>query len=166
MPRSMRVIFLDIDGVLNSSRTKNPRDFPYLIDRKLLNRFKGLVRRTQARVVLSSTWRIDPIGLYAAKYYGVPFYDVCPDMPKRPRSDEIRAWLSHKRVRRFVVIDDEDDDLDDLPLFQPDSKIGLNAAVCRGAERYLKGKTDETMRAGVVKRIGQNIEALFKRNKS
>jgi hypothetical protein len=100
----MRVIFLDIDGVLNCSKTKNPRDFPYLIDRKLLKRFKALVRRTKARVVLSSTWRVDPIGLYAAKYYGVPFNDVCPDMPNRPRSDEIRSWLSHKRVSRFVDI--------------------------------------------------------------
>lgn len=31
MPLSMRVIFLDIDGVLNCSKTKNPRDFPTLL---------------------------------------------------------------------------------------------------------------------------------------
>jgi hypothetical protein len=41
-------------------------------------------------------------------------------MPKRPRRDEILARLKkHPRVTRFVVIDDEDDELDQLPLFQP-----------------------------------------------
>jgi hypothetical protein len=162
----MKVIFLDIDGVLNCEKTKNPRDFPYFVDRRLLIRFKNLVRRTRAKVVLSSSWRVDPVGLYAARFYGIPIFGVCPDMPSKPRSTEIRSWLSQRRVSRFVVIDDEDDDLDDLPLFQPSSKTGLNTAVCRGVERYLAGRTDETMRAGVVKRLGENIEGLFKRNKS
>jgi hypothetical protein len=162
----MKVIFLDIDGVLNCRTTKNPRDFPYFVDRRLVRRFKNLVRRTRAKVVLSSTWRIDPVGLYAARHYGIPVYSVCPDMPGKPRSAEIRAWLSKRRVSRFVVLDDEDDDLDDLPLFQPSSKTGLDAAVCRGVERYLAGRTDETMRAGVIKRLGENIEGFFKRDKS
>ena len=64
----MKAIFLDIDGVLNSEETDNPRNFPYFIDRRLLNRFKELVRITEAKVILSSSWRIDPIGLLAAKY--------------------------------------------------------------------------------------------------
>ena len=140
--------------------------FPYFVDRRLLRRFKALVDRTRAKVVLSSTWRVDPVGLYAARHYGIPFFDICPDMPKQPRSAEIRSWLSAKRVSRFVVIDDEDDDLDDLPLFQPSSKTGLNTAVCRGVEGYLAGKTDETMRANIMRRPGENIEGLFKRNKN
>jgi hypothetical protein len=45
--------------------------------------------------------------------------DTAPDMPKRPRREEILAWLKeHPNVKRYVVIDDEDDELDDLPLFQ------------------------------------------------
>jgi HAD domain in Swiss Army Knife RNA repair proteins len=85
----MKVIFLDIDGVLNCEKTPNPRKFPYVVDRKLLTRLKTLLERTGAKVVLSSSWRLDPIGLFAAKHWGVPFIDVCPDMPKRSRRDEV-----------------------------------------------------------------------------
>src|SRR5271170_3545479 len=53
----MRVIFLDIDGVLNCSKTHNPRKLPYVIDPKLRRRFERLLEHTRAKVVLSSTWR-------------------------------------------------------------------------------------------------------------
>ena len=89
----MRIIFLDIDGVLNCSSTKNPRKLPYVVDRKLLKRFTRLLQRTKAKVVLSSTWRYDPAGLFSAKHWGVPFIDCIPDMPHKPRSVEIKTWL-------------------------------------------------------------------------
>jgi hypothetical protein len=163
----MKVIFLDIDGVLNCDKTPNPRKFPYIVDKKLLARFKKLLDRTGAKVVLSSTWRCDPVGVFAAKHWGIPFIDVCPDRPRSPRRREITAWLAdHPRVTRFVVIDDEDDELDDLPLFQPSAKTGLTMEIVKGVERYLNGETDETIRDNAVSRIGQNISALFKRNKS
>jgi len=73
----MNVIFLDIDGVLNCEDTPNPRKFPYMIDPRLLSLLnKGLLARTGANVVLSSSWRTDPVGLLAAKYHDVPFIDV------------------------------------------------------------------------------------------
>lgn len=34
----MKVIFLDIDGVLNCKKTPNPRKLPYIVDRTLLAR--------------------------------------------------------------------------------------------------------------------------------
>lgn len=163
----MKVIFLDIDGVLNCDKTPNPRKFPYIVDKKLLARFKKLVDRTGAKVVLSSTWRCDPVGLFAAKHWGVPFIDVCPDKPRSPRRREIISWLAdHPRVTRFAVIDDEDDELDDLPLFQPSSKTGITREIVKSVERYLNGDTDETIRRNAVTRIGQNIRALFDRSKS
>ena len=163
----MKVIFLDIDGVLNCSRTPNPRGFPYVVDKKLLARLKRLLKKTGAKVVLSSSWRVDPVGLLAARHFGVPFMDVCPDMPTKRRSEEIRLWLArHPTVMRYAVIDDEDDGLDDVPLFQPSSKTGLSREIAQGVERYLTGKTDETMRASAIVRLAQNIEGLFKRDKS
>ncbi len=163
----MKVIFLDIDGVLNCERTRNPRKLPYVVDRTLLARLKTLLKRTGAKVVLSSTWRIDPVGLYAAKYWGVPFIGACPDLPRSPRCKEVQTWLAgHPRVTRYAVIDDEDDGLDDLPLFQPSSATGLTPEIMRGVARYLDGKTDETMRANIAVRVGQNIHSLFKRDKS
>jgi hypothetical protein len=163
----MRVVFLDIDGVLNCDSTPNPRNFPYIVDPKLLARLKKMLDRTGAKVVLSSTWRLDPVGLLAAKHFGVPFIDVSPDMPKRPRRDEVLTWLSkHPKVRRYAIIDDEDDELDDLPLFQPSCKTGITPEVVTGVERYLDGKSDETMRANLLVRVGQNVHSLFNRDKS
>jgi hypothetical protein len=37
----MKIIFLDIDGVLNCDKTPNPRKFPYVVDKKLLLRLYG-----------------------------------------------------------------------------------------------------------------------------
>jgi HAD domain in Swiss Army Knife RNA repair proteins len=128
---AMKVVFLDIDGVLNCNKTSNPRKLPYIVDRRLLKRLKRLLERTGAKVVLSSTWRYDPAGLFSAKCFRIPFIGVTPDMPKRPRRDEIRAWVKrHPRVTRLAVIDDEDDDLDELPLFQPSAATGLDEKHC------------------------------------
>jgi hypothetical protein len=163
----MKVIFLDIDGVLNCDKTPNARKFPYIVDKKLLARFQKLLDRTGAKVVLSSSWRCDPLGRLAARHYGVPVFDVCPDKPRSPRCKEMTAWLSgHPTVTRYVVLDDEDDGLDKLPLFQPSSKTGLTPEIVRGIEKYLNGETDETMRANAMVRLGQNIHSLFKRDKS
>jgi len=98
-----------------------------VVDRRLLARFKRLLDRTGAKVVLFSTWRYDPAGLFSAKHWGIPFIGIAPDMPKRPRRDEIRAWLKrHPKVTRFAVIDDEDDELDELPLFQTIGRDGAD----------------------------------------
>jgi hypothetical protein len=163
----MKVIFLDIDGVLNSSRTRNPRKFPYVVEPRLLRRLKKLIDHTGAKVVLSSSWRLDPIGLLAARYWGIPFIDVCPDKPRSARGQEVLSWLSaHPRVKRFVVIDDEDDELDGLPLFQPRGDRGLSPQIVKGVERYLSGASDRTMPLSPIVRVGQNVRSLFKRDKS
>ena len=163
----MKVIFLDIDGVLNCTRTPNPRKFPYVVDKRLRRRFLKLVNRTGAKVVLTSSWRLDPIGLLAAKHWRIPFVDVCPDMPKSPRRREVLSWLArHPRARRYAIIDDEDDGLDDLPLFQPSCATGLTPEIAKGVELYLNGQCEETMRASAIVRLGQNLHALFKRDKS
>jgi hypothetical protein len=163
----MKTIFLDIDGVLNCDATPNSRKFPYVVDEGLLARFRDLVKATGAWVVLSSTWRVDPVGLLAAKYYNVPFHDVCADMPGAPRCEELVSWLrEHPEVSRYVVLDDDDDCLDELPLFQPSSKTGLTPDIAKGIEDFLAGRSDKDMRANAITRLGQNIHALFGRDKS
>src|SRR4051794_19397850 len=158
----MKVIFLDIDGVLNSTHTANPRRFPYIADPELVTRLKDVLAKTGAEVVLSSTWRYDPVGILAARHFGIPFIDVTPDLPKQPRNLEIRQWLrAHPDVERFAVLDDEDDDLDDLPLFQPYSKTGLDPETAEGVVAYLDGRTDRDMRRSVLARVAQNVAAVL-----
>ena len=162
----MKVIFLDIDGVLNCSKTHNPRNLPYVIDPKLLTRFERLLERTGAKVVLSSTWRYDPAGLFSAKRQGIPFIGVTPDMPHKPRRKEILAWLKgHPKVARYVVIDDDDDGLDDLPLFQPSASTGLTEKIVTGVVDFFDGKTDKVMRSNRVVRIIENIHASLTQHK-
>jgi hypothetical protein len=158
----MKVIFLDIDGVLNCKKTPNPRKFPYVIDNELLVRFRRLLERTGASVVLSSTWRYDPAGIFSAKHYGVPFIDVTPDMPSEPRCKEILEWVrTHPEVNRYAVIDDEDDELDDLPLFQPSSRTGLTEKIVEAVTDYLNGTTDKDMRCNRFVRAVQNLHSVF-----
>ena len=161
----MKIIFSDIDGVLNCRRTPNPRKFPYVVDQRLLERFTALLTRTGAKVVLSSTWRYDPAGLFSAEYWGIPFIDVIPDLPEKPRRDEILAWLADRSdVERYVVLDDEDDELDGLPLFQPSSSTGLTDNVAAGIESYLAGTTDKDMRCSRFRRLFQNLKAMLKQH--
>jgi hypothetical protein len=156
----MKVVFLDIDGVLNRDRTPNPRKFPYIADKTLVRRLKKVLAYTHAKVVLSSTWRYDPVGLLAAKHFGIPFVDCIPDLPHRPRRDEIRRWLKkHPRVTRYAVLDDEDDELDDLPLFQPSAHDGLTAELAKALGDYLLIKTDQDRRRNAVVRLAENIMA-------
>jgi hypothetical protein len=159
----MRIVFLDIDGVLNCKRTSNPRKLPYIVDPPLLERFRHVLAQTRAEVVLSSTWRYDPAGLFSARHWGIPFIDVIPDIPHQPRRDEILAWLKgHGDVDRFAVLDDEDDELDALPLFQPSAATGLSDKVAAGLTRYLLGETDRDMRCNRLKRWFQNLHAMIR----
>jgi hypothetical protein len=154
----MKVILLDIDGVLNCKRTPNPRKFPFIIDPLLLQRLRRLIELSGAQVVLSSSWRFDPVGVLAAKHYEVPFVDAIPDEPDQPRCQEILDWLgAHPEVERFVVIDDEDDELDPLPLFQPSRRTGLTDDIVNAAADYLNGKSDKDMRRNKLVRLCQNL---------
>ena len=163
----MKIVFLDIDGVLNCSRTPNPRKFPFIIDATLLKRLERLLEITGAEIVLDSNWRYDPVGLLAAKYYGVPFTDTTPDLPGQPRCEPVLEWLRrHPDVERFIVIDDEDDELDELPLFQPLRRDGLTDDVVKAAADYLNGKTDQDLRRNKLARIFQNLSALVRGHKN
>lgn len=153
----MKVLFIDIDGVLNTTRTPNPRKLPYVAEKRLVTRFRKLLQRTGAKAVLISTWRYDPAGLFSAKFHGIPFIGCTPDMPHRPRRNEILRWLkAHPRVTRFAVIDDDDDELDELPLFQPSPREGLTPELAHKIAVYMTGKSNDDARRNPVIRMAEN----------
>ena len=139
--------------------------FPVHRGPELLKRLRRIVESTKAKVVLSSTWRYDPVGLVAAKHWGIPYIDITPDMPRQPRRKEILAWLKdHPRVDRFAVIDDEDDELDTLPLFQPSSTTGLSIKLANGVRDFLNGNRDTDMRHGSLERFAQDLHSVLKQH--
>lgn len=116
----MKVIFTDVDGVLNEdttpTRTKSRVVF---IDEEKLLRLKRIVDATGAKIVLSSTWRYgrntpglngDFLELQEAFHkVGLEFYSFTPvDAIGIRREMEIRAWLGmHPEVTRYIILDDE-----------------------------------------------------------
>ena len=114
----MRVIFLDIDGVLNSVLYDRERDREEgNIDRSRLPLLKRLVEETGAQVVLSSSWRKhwdrdaalrDGIGSELERTFrdaGIALFDKTPVADSR--AEEIALWLrAHPQVTRYVILDD------------------------------------------------------------
>lgn len=116
----MKIIFLDIDGVLNSVRYDRQRTIDQgNIDETRLQLIKKLVDATEARIVLSSSWRkhwekdiskCDAIGRdineVFAKYQ-LAIYDKTECLPNNDRAEEIREWLKLQgNVETFVIFDD------------------------------------------------------------
>ena len=125
----MKIIFVDVDGVLNTSRTQRrlacSNEFTFVDTRKVL-RLRDIVERTGAKLVLSSTWSLgaDKNAFYlerealrelAAEFRRVRcplWFDVTPYLPRAKRWQEINAWLIlHPEVEEFVVLDDVGEEL-------------------------------------------------------
>lgn len=111
----MRVLFLDIDGVLNRVGFQ-PDDVIGLrswIEPDLAQRLTDVLRRVGAAIVLSSDWRLgrdrDALveELRAAGVDGF-LRDVTPHLPGQPRWREIEAWLAEQAVahEHVVIVDD------------------------------------------------------------
>lgn len=115
----MKVIFLDIDGVLSTYRDlhkeleNNPNKkikIDTIFDRPTLL-LKEIIDKTDAKIVLSSSWRITHLdkAIEALKEYGISIYDVTPYL-RKIRGEEIKAWLSkNDYVESFIIIDDDSD---------------------------------------------------------
>lgn len=121
----MKVIFLDVDGVLNCRFTRERiHGFIFVMDRKI-EMLKQLVDFTGARIVLSSTWRQGffdmrqciqnrNVDLYLALRdklwdYGLEIMDYTPVISYEFRGGEIDRWLREwdgEPIENFVILDD------------------------------------------------------------
>jgi hypothetical protein len=110
----VRVLFLDIDGVMNHTGYRAPgesRGLRSWIAPEHAARLNALARRVRARLVLSSDWRRsgDLTHLRAelhAAGVDVPLHDRTPNLDTRDRWREIQAWLDGHPVDAFAIIDD------------------------------------------------------------
>ena len=142
----MKVLFLDIDGVLNSAFAINEQRRGDAIDRGMVERVNQIVDATGCKIVISSTWRLyqKPEKLTALLYgYGLRpvVIDRTPelDIEDFNRGDEINTWLkNHPEVTHFVILDDNDDSAM-RNLVQTTFKHGLQAEHVVKAIQLLTG---------------------------
>ena len=94
----MKVLFLDIDGILNNRDTKK--------------RFLNWAEGKDISIVISSTWRTDFRSLTELTDNGVDYIDVTPKIGCE-RGFEVNAWIAEHKPDAYAIIDDVDEFLPD-----------------------------------------------------
>ena len=138
-----RIIFLDIDGVLNwaSLRHRFGHD---AIDPGCVNVLVNILKATKAKIVVHSTWRIGHVFLDSftdsfSKFMAISgvsdaniktvigsIIDTTLDLPGG-KGVEIREWIDSHDVKQFVVIDDDAITIDNF--IKTSDKTGLTTSV-------------------------------------
>jgi hypothetical protein len=100
----MRVIFTDLDGVLNPHWKKNWSKSAVLIYNQICHEY-------DLKPVISSTWRINHTkeqlqNIFDEQGIEVEIYDYTPHLEQQNRGLEIKEWLKNNKVDNYVVIDD------------------------------------------------------------
>ena len=117
----MKVIFLDFDGVI----TIPPK---WHLEANKIKWIKKIVDETDAKIVVSSSWRMESVEETIDKMIGRPkrcprnkmlywlidnLYDVTHTY-KGLRGQEIKDWLNERNnIENYVIIDDDGDFLDE-----------------------------------------------------
>ena len=111
-----RIVFLDFDGVLNSERSTQQLGTRYRFARSSVEALNDLLRHSEARIVITSSWReswslrenaefLERDGVLPSRVVG-----KTPTLGQE-RGLEIEAWLRSApyAVASFVILDDRDD---------------------------------------------------------
>lgn len=163
----MKIIFLDIDGVLNSDswnqKHENEIKNGILVDEEKVEILSKLIKATGAKIVLHSGWRFwfdesflpirkeSEILMELLNKNNIDFYDFTPDLTteeirksknfSKVKPDEILLWLKkHSDISSWVVIDDLDlnNEIISNHQIKPDSKIGLSSSDIEKAVKLLE----------------------------
>ncbi len=119
----MKVIFLDIDGVLNSEEwDKHVQSFTYgarfnscyLLSQEMILLLQNVVYQTNADIVLTSSWRTNERAMDALRkqlsLYHLPVRDTTLYSTYNTRADDVNEWLrDNPSVHSYVIVDDYDD---------------------------------------------------------
>ena len=128
----MKVIFLDVDGVLNTEECDDApkegeegseeflyhQNTPIPLLKRCLDNLRCVLQQTDAKIVISSSWRLFPERLElltkvleALSPSEEPVViGLTPDLSNSwaGRGEEVRGWLDqNENCSRFVVVDDE-----------------------------------------------------------
>ena len=161
----MKVIFLDIDGVLNSDeyldKVKNSdiQGIERDIDVGKVKLLKRAIDETGARVVLSSSWRYTRNARYLKEL--LANYEIRVDSTPYIRDErglEIKKWLSENQgVEDFIILDDEIFDSFDEGLIKKLVKVSNGNGRSLG-EGLLPKDVDEIIERLGRKKVKEEIE--------
>lgn len=151
----MNILFLDIDGVLNSIDYMMPRrnydssicdestnDIRYnehnvgslMLDSRCVRRLGKIMDSCDIRIVLSSYWRISPWKVsYIRKIFeeynmdNEKIIDKTPRLSNSNRTREILKWVDEHshEVNRWIAVDDNVLELETENFVKTDSFLGL-----------------------------------------
>lgn len=109
----MKVLFLDVDGVLNHAEADWSGGYQAL-DPACVERVRGVCDRTGARIVVSSTWRGSQSGMaLLLGAFGERIIGVTPFIRITPRHAEVGAWITqHSAIPLECVAVDDDGDVE------------------------------------------------------
>lgn len=134
----MKVLFLDIDGVLNSRSSTNFKNNLWPIDYYMAFMVGKIKLDTGCEVVLSSSWRLHPDGFRIVNDTIVELFDKTPSALGGFRGEEIKSWLSdHPEVTKYAILDDDSDFYPDQPLFKTSFESGLTEDIAKSVTDYL-----------------------------
>lgn len=113
-----KVIFLDVDGVLNSQRSLmangrwpnvgNKRSWHHM-DHLAVSLVRGLSEAAKAPIVMSSAWRVGDNWEKFAEVFKLNIIDKTGS-ESGIRGNQIKAWLdAHPQVKNYIILDDSSD---------------------------------------------------------
>jgi len=138
----MKIIFLDIDGVLNCKETVNRYNGFIGIDPFLVAIFNRIIFATDAKIVLSSTWRHAKVSRDEVRRRVMDFIDITPNIGTM-RGDDINAWLSkHRDIKKYAILDDDSDFYPGQPLFRTTWAKGLTEEIAERVINHLNKKEE------------------------
>jgi len=113
----MKVIFLDFDGVLNLI-SQGHDDYGGIFHEHFVNNLKELVEATDAKIVVSSSWRSSGLkyvrDMWEHRNYPGEVIAITPKLRDcRIRGKEIAVFMELFHVDNYVILDDDTDMLDE-----------------------------------------------------
>lgn len=107
----MKLLFLDIDGVLTSDATKSRKELLYTFSESCVGALNRILTENNVQIILTSSWRT----VFDAEKQNQIFSEngviqfpggQTNDFGYKNRNIEIRDFMEGKKVESFVILDD------------------------------------------------------------
>lgn len=135
----MKILFLDIDGVVNCETTTQRHRGFIGIDPYMAFLIGKIQLDTGCEIVLSSAWRGSKESEEEIERCVVKLYDRTKHLSP-VRGDEIKEWLDrHSEVTRYAIVDDSDDMLEEqIPnFFHTSWQTGITKEIAEAITHHL-----------------------------